>query len=187
MVKKVLITLAILIVALFVGLFVLISLQPSTFMVQRSATMAAPPAEIFAQVNDLAAWHAWSPWSKLDPNPKRTFSTPSAGKGATFSWAGNDAVGEGSLTITESRPNELVELDQVFIRPFEGKARMTITFAPEGAGTLVTWRMDGANGFFGKALCMVIDMDTVLGKDFGEGLANMKALVEKGTAAPASR
>ncbi len=178
MIKKVLITLAILLVALFTGLFVLISLQPATFTVQRSATIAAPSAEVFAQVNDLAAWKEWSPWSKLDPNPKRTISTPSAGKRATFAWSGNEAVGEGSLTITESRPNELVEIDQVFIRPFEGKARMSFLFAPEGDGTLVTWRMDGENGFFGKALCMIIDMDEVLGKNIAEGLANMKSLVE---------
>jgi hypothetical protein len=180
MAKKILIVLAV----LCVGLYVAISLQPSTFSVQRSATMAAPPATVFAQVNDLAAWDAWSPWKKLDPNPKKTMSIPSAGKGATFAWAGNKEIGEGSLTILDSKPDEMVDLDQAFIKPFAGKARINFTFAPEGGRTKVTWTMDGTNDFVGKALCLVMDMDATLGKDFEQGLANMKAVVEKGGAAP---
>lgn len=50
----------------------------------------------------------------------------------------------------------------------------------------MTWKMDGTNNFIGKAMCMVVDMDAVLGKDFDRGLANMKSVVEKGGAAPAA-
>ena len=134
MAKKILIVLAV----LCVGLYVAISLQ-RTFSVRRSATMAAPPAKVFAKVNDLAAWDAWSPWKKLDPNPKKTMSIPSTGKGATFAWVGNKEIGEGSLTILDSKPDEMVDLDQAFIKPFAGKARITFTFAPEGGGTRVTF------------------------------------------------
>jgi hypothetical protein len=178
MAKKILIAIAI----LGVGLTVLISLQPGTFSVQRSAVVAAPPAAVFALVNDLAAWDAWSPWKKLDPNPKTTISTPSAGKGATFTWSGNDAIGEGSLTIVDSRPDEMVEAEQAFVRPFEGKARLVFTFAPDAGGTMVTWTMEGTNNFVGKAMCLVMDMDAMLGKDFEQGLANIKAMVQKGGA-----
>ena len=148
--------------------------------------MAAPPSRVFAQVNDLQAWDDWSPWRELDPNAKKAISTPSAGKGATFAWAGNDKIGEGSLTILDSRPHELVDVEQVFIRPFAGKARMTFTFAPAGDGTKVTWRLNGINDFIGKAVCLFMDMDAMLGKDFDRGLANMKVVVEKGGAAPAA-
>ena len=182
MAKKILIVLAV----LSIGLYVVISLQPSTFSVQRSAAMAAPPSRVFAQVNDLQAWDGWSPWMELDPNPRKTISTPSAGKGATFTWSGNDKIGEGRLTILDSKPYELVDIEQVFIRPFAGKARMAFTFASAGDGTKVTWRMDGTNDFIGKALCMVMNMDAMLGKDFERGLANMKAVVEKGGEAPAA-
>lgn len=181
MVKKILIALA----ALLAGLVVFISMQPGTFSVRRSATIAAPPARVFAQVNDLAAWDAWSPWKKLDPNAKMTLSTPSEGKGATIAWAGNADIGEGSMTILESRPDELVDLEQVFIKPFEGKDRMSFTFKPQGGGTRVTWKMDGTNNFIGKAMCLVMDIDAKIGTDFEQGLANMKDVVEKGGAAPA--
>ena len=178
MAKKILIAPAVLCVVLLVAC-VVISLQPSTFSVQRSATMASPPAKVFAQVNDLQAWDSWTPWKELDPNPKATISDPSAGKGATFAWSGNDQIGEGTMTILESKPDEWVELKQVFVRPFAGKARMTFTFSSVGDGTKVTWRMDGTNNFMGKAMCLFMDMDVVLGEKFARGLANMKAVVEK--------
>lgn len=79
MTKKILIALAVLCVVLVVA-GVVISLQPGTFSVQRSVTVAAPPSKVFSQVDDLQAWDAWSPWKELDPNPKKTMSTPSAGK-----------------------------------------------------------------------------------------------------------
>jgi len=178
MARKILIALTVLCVVLLVAC-VVISLQPGTFAVQRSTTMAAPPSKVFAQVNDLQAWDAWSPWKELDPNRKSALSTPSAGKGATFTWSGNDKIGEGTLTILESKPYEVVDVEQAFVRPFAGKARMTFTFASAGEGSEVTWKMEGTNDFIGKAVCMFVDMDAMLGKDFDRGLANIKAVVEK--------
>ena len=178
MLKKILIAIAVLVA----GLVVLISLQPATFSVQRSAVVAAPPAAVYALVNDLAAWDAWSPWKKLDPNHRATISTPSAGKGATYTWSGNDAIGEGTLTIIDSRPDERVEIEQAFVKPFEGKARHLFTFVPDAGGTMVAWTMDGTNNFAGKAMCLVVDMDTLAGKDFEQGLANIKTAAEKGAA-----
>ena len=48
----------------------------------------------------------------------------------------------------------------------------------------MTWTMDGTNDFFGKAMCLFVDMDAMLGKDFDQGLANLRAVVEKSGAAP---
>ncbi len=186
MAKKIIIAVALLCLGLIAGLLLVISLQPSSFTVQRSATMAAPPDVVFARVNDLKAWDDWSPWSKLDPNAKTTLSTPSAGKGATFAWAGNDKIGEGNLAILASKPDELVEVEQVFVRPYAGKCRMAFRLVPEAGGTKVTWKMDGTNDFFGKAFCLFMDMDAMLGQSFEQGLANMKEVVEKTGATPAT-
>src|ERR1700676_1636756 len=104
MLKKILIALAA-IVVVFLGI---VALQPSDFRVVRAATLPAPPAAVFDQVNDFHNWEAWSPWAKLDPTAKNTFEGPSAGTGAIFKWAGNAEVGEGCMTITESHPNDLI-------------------------------------------------------------------------------
>src|SRR5262245_42636555 len=116
MLKKILIALVVLI-----GIFVVVvATRPSEFRVSRSAKMTAPPATVFEQVNDFHQWEAWSPWAKLDPNVKNTFEGPAAGTGAIFRWAGNNEVGEGAMTILESRPSELVSIKLEFIKPFAG-------------------------------------------------------------------
>src|SRR5581483_4542391 len=100
--------------------------------VQRQATIAAPAAEVFTQVNDFHNWEAWSPWAKLDPNVKNTFGGAAAGTGATFAWEGNDEVGEGRMTILESRPNELIKIKLDFLKPFESTCTTEFQFKDEG-------------------------------------------------------
>src|SRR5574341_1239701 len=114
MLKKILIVLAV-IVGVFVGV---VAMQPSDFRIVRTATMSAPAPALFVQVNDFHNWEAWSPWAKLDPAAKNAFEGPSAGTGAIFKWSGNDQVGEGIMTLTESRPHELVRIKLEFIKPF---------------------------------------------------------------------
>ena len=185
MLKKILIALAAVLGVGLVGLVVAICLQPSTYSIQRSATIAASPGAVFVRVNDLKEWDTWSPWKELDPNPKTTLSNPSAGQGATFAWSGNDQVGEGRMTILESRPDQQVDIEQEFVRPFAGKSRHAFTFASEGDGTRVTWKMDGTNDFLGKAMCLFMNMDSMVGGQIEKGLANIKAVVEKDAASPA--
>src|SRR5207244_11838005 len=98
------------IVALVVVFVVVVALQPPEFRVARSTTISAPASAVFAQVNDLHNWEAWSPWAKLDPAMKQTYEGPASGVGAICSWGGNDKVGEGRMTVTESRTGELVRL-----------------------------------------------------------------------------
>jgi uncharacterized protein YndB with AHSA1/START domain len=150
-----------------------IASRPASFTVQRSAEIAAPPEAVFALLNDFHQWNRWSPWEKLDPNMKRSFDGPTSGPGASYAWAGNDQVGEGRMKIVESKPGESVTLDLEFLKPFAAKNRTSFTLAPSGAGTRVTWAMKGENGFLGKAMSLVMDMDALVGKDFETGLANL--------------
>ena len=144
----------------------------------RSATISAPAPAVFAQVNDFHNWEAWSPWAKLDPAAKATFEGPSTGTGAIFKWAGNKEVGEGSMTITESRPSDLIRIKLEFLRPFEATNSAEFTFKPEGNRTAVTWSMEGKNNFIAKAVCLFMNMDKMVGGQFEQGLAQMKAVVE---------
>ena len=84
-----------LLVALLVILAVIVAVQPADFSVQRSTTIAAPPATVFGLVNDFHQWDKWSPWAKLDPAMKTTFEGPASGEGAIYTWSGNSDVGEG--------------------------------------------------------------------------------------------
>ena len=174
MLKKILIALA----AIAVVFVAVVAMQPSEFRIARTATMSASAPAVFAQVNDFHKWEAWSPWAKLDPAAKNSFEGPSAGIGAIFRWAGNKEVGEGSMTITESRPSDLIRIKLEFLKPFAATNSADFTFKPDGDQTAVTWSMAGKNNFISKAICLFMNMDKMVGGKFEEGLAAMKTIVE---------
>jgi len=161
-----------------VVLALIVAMQPSEFRIERSAVIAAPAPAVFAQVDDFHNWEAWSPWAKLDPAAKNSFEGAPAGKGASFSWAGNQKVGEGRMTITESRPNELIRIKLEFLKPFDATNTAEFTFRPEGERTAVTWSMYGHNNFISRAVFLFVNMDKALGGEFEKGLASMKSAAE---------
>lgn len=173
----VIIALIVLAVAVLV-LVVAIHLRPNEFRISRSATMAAPPARVFEQVNDFHLWEAWSPWAKRDPAARQSFEGPSSGTGAAFGWDGNSEVGAGKMTVTESVPNERIRIRLEFLRPFKATNAAEFDFKPEGNQTAVTWSMSGQHTFLFKAMGLIMNMDKMVGGDFEKGLASMKAIVE---------
>jgi hypothetical protein len=175
MVIKIVLGLAVLAV-LFV---VVVSTRPSDFRYTRSAAIAASPAAVFAQVNDLHKWNDWSPWAKMDPNAKNTFEGPAAGIGAKMSWAGNNKVGEGIMTITDSHPNDLIKFQLQFLKPFAATNTAEFIFTPKGSKTIVTWTMFGKCNFMSKAVGLFMDCDKMVGGQFEQGFANLKSIVEK--------
>ncbi|MGH6879734.1 MAG: SRPBCC family protein [Hypericibacter sp.] len=179
MLIKILIGIA-LIVAIFV---VVVALQPSDFRIERTTTIAAPADAVFAQVNDFHKWEAWSPYDKIDPALKRTYSGAPAGVGAIYEWVGNKQVGEGKATITDSRPNELVQIQLDFLKPFAATNIAEFSLAPQGGQTAITWSMTGHNNFMFKDVGLFMNMDKMVGGQFEQGLAQLKTLVES---APAS-
>jgi hypothetical protein len=179
MIKKILLGLIVLI-AIFCTVVIL---QPSDFKITRSTTVNAPSATVFAQVNDFHKWEAWSPWAKMDPNCKFSYEGPAAGKGAIFRWDGNMDVGTGNMTITESRPSDLILIRLEFLKPMQGVNTTEFDFKPDGAQTNVTWTMTGKNNFVGKAFSLFMDCDKMVGGQFEKGLASLKSIAE---AAPKS-
>jgi len=163
----------------FVVLFVLlVAMRPAEFRIVRTGTIAAPPEAVFPHVNDFHNWNAWSPWAKIDPTMKQTYAGAPSGTGAIYSWLGNKKVGEGRMTITESRPHDLIRIKLEFLKPFTATNATEFTFTPEGDQTLVTWSMAGKNNFMLKAFGLFMSMDKLVGRDFEKGLARMREVVE---------
>lgn len=170
--------------AALVLLFVIVvATRPADFRIERSATMSAPPGVVFSQVNDFHNWRAWSPWENIDPELKRNYEGPTAGAGAIYSWVGNKQVGEGRMTVTDSRPAELVRIKLEFLKPFAATNTAEFTFQPQGHQTRVVWSMTGRHNFMAKAFSLVMNMDKMIGGNFEQGLASMKSVVE--SSAPA--
>jgi hypothetical protein len=158
--------------------FVVIAGRPDEFIVSRSGKISAPPAIVFAQVNDFHKWEAWSPWAKMDPQCKNTFDGAADGAGAGFAWDGNKKVGAGRMTILESRPGDLIRIKLEFLKPFKATNTAEFTFKPDGNQTAVSWSMSGKNNFFFKVFGLFVDCDKMVGKDFEKGLAAMKSVSE---------
>ena len=159
-------------------LVVVVAMQPSEFHVARTATISAPAPAVFAQVNDFHHWEAWNPWGKLDPAMRQAYEGAPAGAGAIYTWAGNDQVGEGRMTMTESRPSDLIRIKLEFMKPFRSTNTAEFTFKPEGDQTAVTWSMTGANNFIAKTVHLFMNMDRMVGGQFEKGLAQLKTVVE---------
>lgn len=155
-----------------------VALQPADYRLTRQTVIAAPAAAIFPHVNDLRQWDDWSPWAKLDPNARVSFEGPPAGVGAMFHWAGNDKVGVGTMMITESKPNDRIATRTDFMKPFEGTSNSDFIFSEAGGQTTVIWTMSGTNDFIGKALCLFMPMEKMLGPDFERGLMQLKRVSE---------
>lgn len=164
--------------ALVLLLVAVVSMRPAAFKITRSATMAAPPSAVFAQVNDFHNWEAWSPWAKIDPAMAQTYDGPAAGVGAGYAWKGNSKAGQGRMTITDSVPAELVRIRLEFLKPMKATNQTEFAFVADGGGTTVTWTMTGTNGFVGKLFWLLLNLDKLVGKDFEKGLASMKQVVE---------
>jgi hypothetical protein len=165
--------------AALIGVFlIIVATRPADFRVTRTTTISAPAGVVFAQINDFHKWGAWSPWEKLDPDLKRTFEGPPAGTGAIYGWTGNNKVGEGRMTIMESRPGELLRIKLEFLKPFKATNTAEFTLTPQGNQTVVTWSMLGKNNFMAKAFHMFMDFDKIIGGDFEKGLAGIKSVAE---------
>jgi len=160
------------------------SRQPDTLTVTRSLEMPVPPGQVFPLVNDLHQMQKWSPWAKLDLQATNSFAGPESGTGAVFRWSGNSNVGEGSMEITDSVPDQQVDILLSFVQPFQSQNNVSFTFEPQGDGTLVTWTMTGEANLVTKVLGLFVDMSQMVGGQFEEGLNNLKQ--EAQAAAPKS-
>ncbi len=118
------------------GILLFAAARPDFFRVERSAVIKAPPGKIFAQINDLKAWGAWSPYEKKDPAMKRTFGAVTAGKGAVYEWHGDKNVGKGRMEITDAAAPSKIVIRLDFLELFE--AHNTAEFTMDGKGEATT-------------------------------------------------
>ncbi|MEP6944124.1 MAG: SRPBCC family protein [Betaproteobacteria bacterium] len=172
-------TIVIVLIAVVAAILGYAMTRPDTFSVQRAISIKAPPDKIFPLIDDFHRWPVWSPWEKMDPDMKRTYSGPAAGKGAAYAWQGNSKVGEGRREILEDPAPSKVVIKLDIIKPFEGHYTATFRLEPRGETTNVTWTMDGPAPYMAKVMGVFMNLDKMIGSDFEAGLANLKAAAEK--------
>ncbi len=175
MIKVVVIAIA----ALLGGVLIYAATRPDSFRIERSAVIKAPPEKIFPYLDDFHRWTAWSPWEKIDPQLKRTYSGAASGKGAVYGWEGNSKVGSGSMEILESVPASRISMKLDFFKPFEAHNSTEFKMERTGDTTTVTWAMSGPSPYLSKLMGLMFSMENLVGGQFETGLANLKTITEK--------
>jgi uncharacterized protein YndB with AHSA1/START domain len=179
MIKTIAVIVVLVLVAGIGAVLALAATKPDTFRVERRASIKAPPEKIFAFLDDFHRYEAWSPYETLDPAMKRTYSGTANGRGAIYAWESNGKAGVGRMEIADASPPSKVRINLDFVKPFEASNIVEFTLEPKGDLTNVTWAMHGPSPFFAKVMHVFFNMDSMVGRDFETGLANLKALTEK--------
>ena len=164
--------------AIIVVFLIIVAMQPSSYRVTRSLAIAASPDALFPHMNDLKKWAAWKPYRKVDPTMKVTYGGPASGVGSTYSWAGNNKVGEGRVTITESRPSESVKHKMEFFKPMSVTSETEFALKPQSHQTEVTMTVTGERNFMVKAFCLCMSMDKMIGGELEKALVKLKGIAE---------
>ena len=166
------------ILVLIVGLLGFAASRPDTFSLQRSKSIKAPAEKIFPLINDFHNWETWSPFEKLDPAMAKSYSVAASGVGAIYEWEGKGKAGKGRMEIASVSEPSRITIKLHFIKPFECHNTAEFTLQSKGDVTDVTWEMHGPSSFMGKVMSVFMSMDSMVGKDFNEGLDNIKRVVE---------
>lgn len=150
--------------------------RPSHYEVSRSRVIDATPEQIAPMLTDLHAWNTWNPWDAMEPTATKEYSDPASGVGAWYTWRG-DQTGSGRMEIISIAPAR-VDYALQFTAPMEDTATVHFDFVPQGANqTNVTWSMEGEQNFMGRVFGLFMDMDSMIGHDFEQGLENLSARV----------
>lgn len=171
-------TIAVVVVVAVIAILIFVAMKPATYHVERSTTIATTADKISPLLDDFHNWDQWSPWAKLDPNMRVTYSGAPAGQGAVYEWEGNSKVGKGRMEIVAVQPT-LTSIKLDFLSPFASHNQTNFVLVSQGPTTLVTWTMDGPNTFASKLMSLFVSMDKMIGKDFDSGLSQLKSAAEK--------
>ena len=158
-------------------LIVVVAIQPAEFAIDRSTVVAAPADVVYPHIENLHAFNAWQPFAHMDPKMEMAYDGPEAGVGAISSWVAPE-MGKGRMTITKAEPAREVEMKLEFFEPMAATNRVVFALTPEGESTRVRWRMEGRNGFVGKAMSLFAGMQKMMESTFDDGLAALKQTAE---------
>lgn len=163
----------------FIGIILILGLfVGKDYTVERSIVILKPKELILPELTNLKNVHDWSPWTEYDPNMKINFQGTDGTVGSFYTWEGNKKVGNGKQEIVLIS-DTLVESKLIFYEPWESECRAYFKLQPEGNGYKTTWGMKGKNAYPMNVMCLFMNMDKMVGKEFEKGLSNLKEKVEK--------
>ncbi|MNK25804.1 Polyketide cyclase / dehydrase and lipid transport [compost metagenome] len=159
---------------------IIAALSKKDFAVERTITVNKPLPETYDFLTSLQNQDQWSKWTQLDPNMKKTYIGTDKTVGFISRWESqNKQVGEGEQEIKKLIPNQRIENELRFMKPMKSIANAYFTVAEAGENqTKVAWGFTSRTPWPFNAFMLFVNMEKLIGKDFEEGLANMKRMIE---------
>lgn len=164
----------ILLIIFIIGSCTYIAVQPNSYDVVRTRTIEAPTGVLFNTINDFKNWESWSPWKEKDPELKFTYPEQTKGVGGSYSWEGDDGVGQ--MRTLNSSPYDSI-LQEMQFEDFP-PSQVYWKFESAENGTAVTWGMKSDSMPFMLKLYALISggMDKMVGPDFELGLKKLDSV-----------
>jgi carbon monoxide dehydrogenase subunit G len=179
---KILKIIGIAVLSLIVIALIAVSVMSPKVHMERSIVVNAPPAAVFQHLASFENFNKWSPWVKMDPEAKQTVEGPAMGVGAKMSWEG-EKTGKGSQWTVEYEENKRIK-NALQFEGMEGAtfAELILEEVPEGTKVIWNYDSDVSGTGFGNAsmskLFNAFALESMLGKQYEDGLNDLKAIVE---------
>jgi hypothetical protein len=160
-------------------LIILVLAAPKNYNVSRSITIDRSIHDVYAYLKYIKNQDDWSPWQKRDPEMKKVHTGEDGKVGFVVHWESDHKhVGWGEQEITKLEENKLVESELRFLKPFKSTSNGYLSTKAAGQGTKVTWGFYGTHKVPMNVMMLFFNMDKAVGKDFEEGLADLKTHME---------
>lgn len=157
---------------------------PKTYVVRRSLSIGADRARVFARIRDFRTWGDWSPWLLHEPHARLTFSPDPDQEGGFYDWDGRH-IGAGRIRNQRFDGQSRIDQTLEFRRPFKSRSAVWWELAETGAGTELTWSMQGQMPL--PLRPMIPMMREQIGKDFELGLALLRGVLDPEAGGPRIR
>jgi hypothetical protein len=170
------IILILILIPLIAGLFL-----PKEYSLTRSVEINQPKDTVFDYLVMLRNQEHYGVWFKIDPDMQQEFRGTDGTMGFVTAWdSDNKEAGKGEQEIIAIIPGERVDHEIRFQKPFRTVAQAWFTTEVAGEGsTLVTWGMSGKMNYPFNAMGLFMDMEKAIGKDYDQGLSELKRILEE--------
>jgi effector-binding domain-containing protein len=167
--------------ALLLGALVPPVFMPSKFIADSSIVIKSNAYNVFPYVADLKNWEKWTSWKKKDPTTNFKYAEKTFGAGSSMEWdSKNPNVGTGKLTTVQFKKFHHLNYKFEMTKPGSMKSSGQITLENiNDSEVKVTWTDQGELKYpFDRWVNCFVHFEEIIEKDFAEGLANLKQVVE---------
>jgi hypothetical protein len=170
--KRILLFIVFLIAVVLIGAL----FAPKEFGGESQVVINQSDKVVYNYIKYLKNQENYGTWYQMDPNMKTSEEGTDGTVGYTYKWDSEKfMVGKGKQVISNLVEGEKMESD-LYFDGFDEAAKSVISITSQAPDkTLVKWSVKGNSPYPWNFMNLFFDMD----KDFKEGLANLKNILEK--------